>query len=144
MIITESGLAQGWCNLTLMDGGRGLYPRKRIKVFPQHLLGFQCSLLFGDVFSGEDKLLGVQYFLKLINIGLFYILFQNYIEAYALHDLLAYVAAVDQQKPTIPSSSRTNEILMIEVMYEPQIRREYVLFSFFDIPRKMAAAKIGI
>jgi len=47
-------------------------------------------------------------------------------------------------RPTIPSSSRTRDILMIEVMYELRILREYVLFSFFDMPPKMAAAKIGI
>jgi hypothetical protein len=36
------------------------------------------------------------------------------------------------------------EMLMIEVIVELLILREYVLVSFFDIALKMAVAKIGI
>jgi hypothetical protein len=35
-------------------------------------------------------------------------------------------------------------MLMIEVMAELRILREYVRFSFFDIASEMALAKIGI
>jgi hypothetical protein len=48
------------------------------------------------------------------------------------------------RSPTRPSNSKTREILIMEVIAELRILREYVLFSFFDIAFKMAVSKIGI
>jgi hypothetical protein len=49
-----------------------------------------------------------------------------------------------RSRPTMPSKSRTREILMMEVTYELRILLEYVLGSFFDMALELAVAKIEI